>query len=346
MRLGVISMIRNEADIVRAFSDHLAAFFDVAYLLDHRSADGTGELLQRAAAARNGWKYTRLEFSGYHQKEVSNFFMKKAFEEASVDFLFFLDADEFLSVPTRAELVDYLSHNLSRKALGKCSWRNCCPVDFTRIKFCLGDEVWMASNTSSFSKMIIPREVYAAFGHRLQVLQGNHGIEPLGEELPLVETCDLFHMPVRSFHQMTQKVVVGALSYLSKGGRLSTDGYHWFELLDRIAAGKIDEGSLIHLVANYGQPLGAEEARSFEELGELGFQRRLLQVASASIPKDLADPARDANGLQLIAASIREWSNEDARLGRLVLEGEEIRLLPAVASLPPLNLVENMSVPR
>ena len=47
MKMGVVSMIRDEADIVHAFLDHLAAFFDVAYLLDHRSADGTSQVLGR-----------------------------------------------------------------------------------------------------------------------------------------------------------------------------------------------------------------------------------------------------------------------------------------------------------
>lgn len=50
MKLAAISMIRDEADIIVPFLRHLAALFDMVFLLDQRSSDGSEEVIRDLVA--------------------------------------------------------------------------------------------------------------------------------------------------------------------------------------------------------------------------------------------------------------------------------------------------------
>ena len=46
MKIVAISMVRNEADVIEAFVRHHAGLVDELIVVDHRSIDGTDELLR------------------------------------------------------------------------------------------------------------------------------------------------------------------------------------------------------------------------------------------------------------------------------------------------------------
>lgn len=97
MKLAAISTIRGETDIIVPFLRHLAALFDIVFLPDQRSSDGTGEVMREACAARENWFFYLCDFASRHQKEVNAIFMQKAFEQGA-DAVFFIDSDEFIGV--------------------------------------------------------------------------------------------------------------------------------------------------------------------------------------------------------------------------------------------------------
>lgn len=103
MKLAVVSMIRDEVDILRAFLQHVSEVFDLGFLLDHRSSDGSQEMLDDFCSGFPGWNYFKLDFPGRHQRDMSNIFMRRAFE-AGADAVVFLDADEFIGC-TKQELL-------------------------------------------------------------------------------------------------------------------------------------------------------------------------------------------------------------------------------------------------
>jgi hypothetical protein len=129
MTLAALSMIRDEADIIGPFLRHLAALFDIVYLFDHRSSDGSTEIMKAVCADKRDWSYYRLDVAGLHQKEVYNTFFNQAFARGATA-VFFIDADEFVATASKADLVATCSRLNEEMAAGLFSLRSCVPSGF------------------------------------------------------------------------------------------------------------------------------------------------------------------------------------------------------------------------
>ena len=65
MKLAVISMIGDDVDILPAFLQHASDLFQMGFLLDHRSTDGSQEIMEDFCSGLSGWSYFKLEFSAF-----------------------------------------------------------------------------------------------------------------------------------------------------------------------------------------------------------------------------------------------------------------------------------------
>ena len=74
MKLGLITQIRNEIDIISTFLNHVDSLFDCVFIIDHQSIDGTEEVLKEAVDQRPTWKYYYLDIKTRLQAEVANLF--------------------------------------------------------------------------------------------------------------------------------------------------------------------------------------------------------------------------------------------------------------------------------
>ena len=45
-RIAVVSMVRNEADVIESFVRHCLSFADFIFVVDHMSVDDTGDILK------------------------------------------------------------------------------------------------------------------------------------------------------------------------------------------------------------------------------------------------------------------------------------------------------------
>src|SRR5262245_43072831 len=129
MKLAAISMIRDEADIIGPFLCHLDAMFDVVFLLDQRSSDGSTRVMKAACEQRAEWRYFFCDFSGRYQREIINLLIPRVFEMGA-DALFVLDSDEFVAMSSRAELYQQAQEMLHKAAAGRFFWRACVPARF------------------------------------------------------------------------------------------------------------------------------------------------------------------------------------------------------------------------
>ena len=103
-RLVLFSMVKNKYDTIEDFLDQALELFDVVYLLDHESRDGTWELLESVASRTPRLRLFRLHAESYPQSEVATWFCGEIFVRERPDWLFFLDCDEFLPFNRAAEL--------------------------------------------------------------------------------------------------------------------------------------------------------------------------------------------------------------------------------------------------
>ncbi|MFO1281920.1 MAG: glycosyltransferase family 2 protein [Burkholderiales bacterium] len=109
MILWGVSMMRNEEDIVEAFVRHNLAILDGLLVVDHNSTDATSAILASLCAERLPLVVMRNDSPGYLQAEVTTTAARQVFARTPADFVFPLDADEFLKAPSRGALEAFLA---------------------------------------------------------------------------------------------------------------------------------------------------------------------------------------------------------------------------------------------
>jgi hypothetical protein len=327
MKLAAISMIRDEADIIAPFLRHLAALFDVVFLLDQRSSDGTGEVMLQACAARPGWFYHYMDFAGRHQKEANAIFMARAFEQGA-DAVFFIDSDEFVEAPTKAALQQAASNMNEQLAVGVFNWRACVPKQFDRWSFDPTDSMWIADRNGPFRKAAIPRSVFLSVP-RIRVDQGNHhAIGPDGKEFPArIETGHFLHVPVRSRQQFLQKVFVSAIANFAKNNFMAHEGGHKRLLLEIIAERDLSDMALASIAAQFPGLHGFTWWNGPDDLVANGFEKRAMEIPLADFP--LTEPPRP-DFHKIIARCLKDYrlENLEGGEGDLKFEGDIVRFLP------------------
>src|SRR5256885_4916637 len=104
MRLIGITCASNEADIIEAFVRHHAALLDHLLILEHNTLDGTREILDRLVEEGLPISVEHSSEPRFWQRVYSNRQLRMALEAHAADWVFPLDCDEFLVVPTRDDL--------------------------------------------------------------------------------------------------------------------------------------------------------------------------------------------------------------------------------------------------
>jgi hypothetical protein len=123
VRLWAVSMVRNEGDIIEAIVRHNLAFVDGMAVIDHASSDRTFDVL--SALKDEGLPVVRVRtrdsafFQGAHVSALA----RECFHRTGADFVFPLDADEFVHAPSR-ERIEAALCSLPRGAYGLQRWRS------------------------------------------------------------------------------------------------------------------------------------------------------------------------------------------------------------------------------
>ena len=255
-RTAVFSMIKNEGDIIGDFLDQTLELFDFIYILDHESRDGTYEVCQQVAAKNDRVCLYRLTSSGYPQAQVTTWFTHEIFRRNQPEWLFLLDADEFLPFNSKKEF----QMALGKLHQGKClsmMWHNIIPDDLDEWKGLSAMTFLEASKRGPFPKVAIHRTVMDTIGEKLTVGQGNH-VVGIDENHP-AEVQDsrffLYHIPYRSIKQAEQKLLLGNLAYYNDPSRRLGRGFHWVQMTDEYYV-SVDtrQAALREQVLSYSQP--------------------------------------------------------------------------------------------
>jgi hypothetical protein len=264
MKLYGAAMVRNEADIIEAFVRHNLTVLDGLSIIDHGSVDATPAIL--AALAREGLPIevsveTSLEF---RQSDVVSRAVRRVFSATDAAFVFLLDADEFLKIPSRPRLEAALAC-LPRDVHAVQEWHTYVP-DFSRPL----DPV---SLIRTARKVALARDgAYKAVVSRhfldspTLIAEGNHLVQRrLGAEAyPEVrharltpEESAIAHVPIRSAAQFSAKIAIGWLACLMQPDRAPGQSFHWRDAYADLRAGKTPTpDTLTLLAASYGLPEG------------------------------------------------------------------------------------------
>ena len=250
MRLRVISLIRDEIDIISTFLRHLDALFDEVILLDHQSIDGTTEILRQAVSQRPDWRYYRVDIKQKMQKQLMNFLIKK-FSDEKFDYLFFLDCDEFLWVNNREELETFLVQNQNDIGVYGFQWVNA-------ISKRLDDSSSLDKSTSIFVSRGRSRYQKVAINWKqvntddLFISEGNHYAHRGNGDIYQNDVIGtILHIPIRSKKQLISKTLLSKCSMVMEENRDPGSSYQYSRFLEKIANDELQDGSIVRSIYYY-----------------------------------------------------------------------------------------------
>ncbi|HEX8009618.1 MAG TPA: glycosyltransferase family 2 protein [Casimicrobiaceae bacterium] len=261
MRLFGVAMVRDEADVIEAFVRHNLGVLDGLAIADHGSLDGTSEIL--AALHAEGLALRRVEVAepGFFQSRYVSELARETLARQNADFVFALDADEFLKIGSRATLERALAavpagmHVLAH-------WLTYVPDDFEASGGAFGPgHLWRRLKTERHSvhKVVVSRALLDQ--PRAFITDGNHLVAEPGEAKPRrharlpAEVLAYAHCPVRSRDQLAGKVITGYLAELAAQAPGREFAHHWGELYAELRAGAtLTPERLREIACNYTLP--------------------------------------------------------------------------------------------
>ncbi len=244
MRLYGVSMVRNEADIVRAnVRYHLAAGFDRLLIVDNASTDGTrGALKELGRDPRVRWTRDRGSF---RQGEVFTELARQAFAEGA-DWVAPVDADDFWYAPNssvrevlaasgasalRVRHLDFIQRRGQRESspeeLLTMTRRAAEPVDRA-----LAPDL-LAAGQVSYVEMARLHKLVGRASEAMKMVKGAHALE--GVDGPVAETDELvlLHAPLRSLAHLQSRAA--SADRRSGTGKSLGPGWHarrWKKLME------------------------------------------------------------------------------------------------------------------
>src|SRR5436190_22324462 len=217
MRLFGVMMVRNEADIIEASVRHNLSVLDGLTVLDHGSLDGTADILSELQKEGLALKVATDRNPGFFQAEQVTMAAREILASERADFVFPIDAVEFIKVQSRERLDEALGR-LPQAAHALASWLTYVP-DFAVTR---SDRVGpshlrrrLKQERHRTCKSIIGRSFMRPTQY---VVSGSHLVDdPSGDRPPPhvrldPETIALAHCPVRSAEQLERKIVIGYLA--------------------------------------------------------------------------------------------------------------------------------------
>jgi hypothetical protein len=208
VKLVMTMVCRDQADIVDAHvAFHLSAGVDLVLVTDHRSADGTSEIL--AALAHEGRVHVRREESEtFRQSEWTTRMARQAATEFGADWVINSDADEFWW-PRGVDLKEILAAIPDRYGQVPAYWRTFPPRPDDGRFFAERMTLRLAP-TAPVNDPTTPWRPNAKLIHRahpdIVVRKGNHTVEgtPL-QALRGWSPVEVMHFPWRSSSHARQK---------------------------------------------------------------------------------------------------------------------------------------------
>ena len=259
MRALGCMVVRDECDIIELAVRHNLALLDGIAIIDHGSTDGTSEILAALAAEGLPVFVTPDRNPKFRQKAMINALVRNAIWMSAADWIFAIDADEFIVARDRADLERTLA-SLPRDRPTILEWPTYVPSFDPDIP--LSSRLLRARRVidpgHAHKKLAVPRAVLTAPGVEFDT--GQHKLESIGAGTPLPlgqpverDRLSLAHVPIRSAAQFAVKAVSGWLSIVAQERRRPAFSHQWRDAFDAIVAGQPVDGAMLTAFAvNYG----------------------------------------------------------------------------------------------
>jgi glycosyltransferase involved in cell wall biosynthesis len=299
MNLVALSQVKNEIDVIELFVRHTLEYVDGMFIVDNASSDGTREVLADLAARGAPIGVIDDARTMNLQSQRMTALYRRAIRTFDVDFLFLLDADEFLRADSRSVLERALV-KLPPGTFGRIPWQTYVmrPEDARAEGDLLRRIRWRRKvEETPFEKVVMPAS--AEWAERAIIAFGSHAVrtdrgEKLRDHGAPLEGVSLAHFPVRSVEQITTKVIAGWISHLARAHEeRGRENYHWHDMYRLILERRLSIDDASRLSMNYAKHGDLLTPFSPEDLVE--------DPVRSDVPPALAGPRREVDPLLSVA---------------------------------------------
>lgn len=286
----LISMIKNEKDILETFCAHASSLFDRVILIDHLSSDGTREYIKLLSESCSNIEYYCFDEPGYYQSELMTWTARHLVDKKIPGWVFFLDADEFLPFKSKEEFDRKLSE-FSQFPVISMPWLNLVPLDMESGTVIDGAFLKPPKPSHhhkiAFQPSRIPSDDYF-------IAQGNHilfvGNRSSKVKFPAKSSFPIYHLPIRTKRQLREKIRYGVESYQRMGSdRPSRNGFHWDEIHRIMEDTSLTNEMMAGIVAQYSDTLYPPYEKSFDELLKNGYSEMRMEICCSKTMIAFAD---------------------------------------------------------
>ena len=221
MKIVMISMVKNEADLIESFVRHSCTFADEMLVADHMSSDRTPEILEQLRQEGLPLTITHLQNVELAHAEVMTHLLWEAIDEHGADLILPVDADEFLVNTENSMSCREILEQLPGDAVYQLNWRRyepAYPPHRDENRFLLSRPCRRMTAFDAGQKCIAG--ALAARRRPFRFIQGCHyaiyedgsGAVPM-TAVPYIHTA---HFHWRSNEQFESKSVVSWINNISK----------------------------------------------------------------------------------------------------------------------------------
>lgn len=249
MKSAVLSIVRNEADIIEVFVRYHIQKFDHVFIVDHLSKDGTSDILNQLVQEGLPLTVQKSDVPYHAQGHLMTSLLKEVRSKHKISVVMPIDADEFVVGDIRKAAYDLPSNvPCTVSAL----WYNYAPTALENLHP-LKDICYRNKQVNPIQhKTLIPGPL---IDHNVHVLEGCHELY-FGEKMVQMivsEHLHLAHFPIRSAIQFMKKALVGWTAKLANPANQGNkpEWSHWKMFFDKAKKGELSLLELQSLALGY-----------------------------------------------------------------------------------------------
>jgi len=249
-KIYAITSVRNEEDIIESFIRYSLCIVDGMVVNENFSSDGTLEILKNLKKEGLNIEIIEDKRAMFPQERRTNELLSYTMEKYKPDWVFSLDADEFLACREESSLIEAIEL-LNPLKINLFEWETYVfNGEEEEILFIPEKFKYVRNEKRKYCKTAMSKELYEK-GTSLSI--GSHElIFSSSENLKREVNKNLYiaHYPVRSAEQISKKIILGVLNKLTQYPKDSDTNYHQQRIYDQmIKKGTCIDNETLHEIS-------------------------------------------------------------------------------------------------